>query len=143
MDMIVFPYNDMFSSQIQNSTFKKCYFVKLNNDRIKFTDFPYWKKDILEQAPLKYANYINNNNQNQLSFFLKSKINDSSTFFFLESRLIPSYKNPSDWLIWHASFSGNKINKGDSIALVEYSISTKTVFPILTDSFTICKTITK
>lgn len=67
--MIFFPYNDMFSSKIQHSNFKKCYLVKLNNDRIKFTDFPYWKKDILEQAPLKYANYINNNNQNQLAIF--------------------------------------------------------------------------
>jgi len=143
MDMIVFPYNDMFSSQIQHSTFKKCYFVKLNNDRIKFTDFPYWKKDILEQAPLKYANYINNNNQNQLSFFLKSKIHDSSTLFFWESRLTPSQKDPSVWLIWYVKFSGNKINKNDSISLVEYNVSTTTYFPMLMDSFIICKTISK
>jgi len=143
MDMIVFPYNDMFSSQIENSTFKKCYFVKLNNDRIKFTDFPYWKKDILEQAPLKYANYINNNNQNQLSFFLKSKIHDSSNLFFWESRLTPSQKDPSDWLIWYVRFSGNKINKNDSISLVEYNVSTTTDFPMIMDSFIICKTITK
>jgi len=143
MDMIVFPYNDMFSSQIENSTFKKCYFVKLNNDRIKFTDFPYWKKDILEQAPLKYANYINNNNQNQLSFFLKSKIHDSSNLFFWESRLTPSQKDPSDWLIWYVKFSGNKINKNDSISLVEYNVSTTTEFPMIMDSFIICKTITK
>jgi len=143
MDMIVFPYNDMFSSQIQHSTFKKCYFVKLNNDRIKFTDFPYWKKDILEQAPLKYANYINNNNQNQLSFFLKSKIHDSSTLFFWESKLAPIQKDPSDWLIWYTTFSGNKINKSDSISLVEYNVSIATDFPILMDSFIICKTITK
>jgi len=141
--MIVFPYNDMFSSQIQHSTFKKCYFVKLNNDRIKFTDFPYWKKDILEQAPLKYANYINNNNQNQLSFFLKSKIHDSSTLFFWESRLTPSQKDPSVWLIWYVKFSGNKINKNDSISLVEYNVSTTTYFPMLMDSFIICKTISK
>jgi len=141
--MIVFPYNDMFSSQIENSTFKKCYFVKLNNDRIKFTDFPYWKKDILEQAPLKYANYINNNNQNQLSFFLKSKIHDSSNLFFWESRLTPSQKDPSDWLIWYVRFSGNKINKNDSISLVEYNISTTTDFPMLMDSFIICKSIIK
>ena len=141
--MIVFPYNDMFSSQIQHSTFKKCYFVKLNNDRIKFTDFPYWKKDILEQAPLKYANYINNNNQNQLSFFLKSKIHDSSTLFFWESKLAPIQKDPSDWLIWYTTFSGNKINKSDSISLVEYNVSIATDFPILMDSFIICKTITK
>jgi hypothetical protein len=143
MDMIVFPYNDMFSSQIENSTFKKCYFVKLNNDRIKFTDFPYWKKDILEQATLKYANYINNNNQNQLSFFLKSKIHDSSNLFFWESRLTPSQKDPSDWLIWYVKFSGNKINKNDSISLVEYNVSTTTEFPMIMDSFIICKTITK
>jgi hypothetical protein len=143
MDMIVFPYNDMFSSQIQHSTFKKCYFVKLNNDRIKFTDFPYWKKDILEQAPLKYVNYINNNNQNQLSFFLKSKIHDSSTLFFWESKLAPIQKDPSDWLIWYIRFSGNKINKSDSISLVEYNVSIATNFPILMDSFIICKTITK
>jgi len=141
--MIVFPYNDMFSSQIENSTFKKCYFVKLNNDRIKFTDFPYWKKDILEQAPLKYANYINNNNQNQLSFFLKSKIHDSSNLLFWESRLTPSQKDPSDWLIWYVKFSGNKINKNDSISLVEYNVSTTTDFTMLMDSFVICKTITK
>jgi hypothetical protein len=143
MDMIVFPYNDMFSSQIQHSTFKKCYFVKLNNDRIKFTDFPYWKKDILEQAPLKYANYINNNNQNQLSFFLKSKIHDSSNLFFWESRLTPSQKDPSVWLIWYVRFSGNKINKNDSISLVEYSINTTTSVPLLIDSFSICKSIIK
>ena len=141
--MIVFPYNDMFSYQIENSTFKKCYFVKLNNDRIKFTDFPYWKKDILEQAPFKYPNYINNNNQNQLSFFLKSKIHDSSNLFFWESRLTPSQKDPSDWLIWYVRFSGNKINKNDSISLVEYNVSTTTDFPMIMDSLIICKTITK
>jgi len=97
----------------------------------------------LEQAPLKYANYINNNNQNQLSFFLKSKIHDSSNLFFWESRLTPSQKDPSDWLIWYVRFSGNKINKNDSISLVEYNISTTTDFPMLMDSFIICKSIIK
>jgi len=139
--MIVFPYNDMFSCQNQNSKFKKCYFVKLNNDRIKFTDFPYWKKDILEQAPNKYGNYIKNNNQNQLDIFLKSKIHDSLTLFFWKGRLTLLQKDPNDWLIWYATFSGNKINKSDSIFLVEYDISTATGFPVITDSFTICKTI--
>lgn len=141
--MIFLPYNDMFSSKIQNSKFKKCYFVKLNNERIKFTGFPYWKKDILEQAPLKYAHYINNNNQNQLAIFLKSKIHDSSTLFFWESRLTPSQKDPSDWLRWYSAFSENKLNIEDSISLVEYSINTLTSAPIITDSFTICKSIIK
>ncbi len=141
MDMIFLPYNDMFSSKIQHSKFKKCYFVKLNNDRIKFTDFPYWKKDILEQAPLKFADYINNNNQNQLAIFLKSKIHDSSNLFFWKSRLTPLQKKPSDWLSWYVRFSGNKINKNDSISLVEYQISIEPDFQMLKDSFTICKTI--
>jgi hypothetical protein len=143
MDMIAFPYNDMFSSKIQHSKFKKCYFVKLNNDRIKFTDFPYWKKDLLEQAPLKYANYINNKHQNQLSVFLKTKFKDSGTLFFLESKLIPLQNETSDWLTWYANFSENKLKNGDSISLVEYSIFTESNFPVITDSFTICKSIIK
>ena len=141
--MIAFPYNDMFSSKIQHSKFKKCYFVKLNNDRIKFTDFPYWKKDLLEQAPLKYANYINNKHQNQLSVFLKTKFKDSGTLFFLESKLIPLQNETSDWLTWYANFSENKLKNGDSISLVEYSIFTESNFPVITDSFTICKSIIK
>ena len=141
--MIVFPYNDMFSSEIQNSEFKKYYFVKLNNERIKISHFPYWKKDILEQAPLKYAIYLNTNHQNQLSIFLKSKIQDSLKLSFWESRLIPSQNNPDDWLIWYAGFSGNKLKKGDSISLVEYCVSTAKDLPKLADSFTICKSILK
>jgi hypothetical protein len=141
--MIFFPYNDMFSYQIKNSKSQKSYFVKLNNDRIKFTDFPYWKKDILEQAPLKYTNYIINKKQNQIGIFLKSKIHDSSTLFFWQSRLTSLEKDPSDWLIWYVKFSGNKINNNDSISLVEYNVYTATDFPMLMDSFTICKTISK
>lgn len=141
--MIVFPYNDMFSCQNQNSKFKKCYFVKLNNDRIEFTDFPYWKKDILEQAPLKYANYVNANHQNQLSVFLKSTFKDSTTISFLEKRLTPSKINSSDWLFWYAKFSGNNLNRGDSLSLVEYSISNTKELPMLTDSFTICRSTIK
>ena len=143
MDMIVFPYNDMFSSKIQISKSKKYYFVKLNNERIKISHFLYWKKDILEQTPSKYISYLNNNHLNQLSFFLKSKFKDSSTLFFLENRLTPTKTNQADWLRWYVGFSGNKLNKGDSISLVEYSISNETNFPILTDSSTICKSILK
>jgi len=143
MDMIFFPYNDMFSYQIKNSKSQKSYFVKLNNDRIKFTDFPYWKKDILEQAPLKYTNYIINKKQNQIGIFLKSKIHDSSNLFFWQSRLTSLEKDPSDWLIWYVKFSGNKINNNDSISLVEYNVSTATDFPMIMDSFTVCKTIIK
>jgi hypothetical protein len=143
MDMIVFPYNDMFSSKIQNSKFKKSYFVKLNDERIKISHFPYWKKDILEQTPSKYTSYFNANHQNQLSFFLKSKFKDSSTLFFLENRLMPSKTNQAYWLRWYVGFSGKKLNKGDSILLVEYSISNETNFPKLIDSSTICKTILK
>ncbi len=139
MDMIVFPYNDMFSCQNQNSKFKKCYFVKLNNERIKFTHFPYWKKDILEQAPLKYAIYLNSNHHNQISIFLKSKIQDSLILSFWERKLSPSQNDPTDWLNWYAGFSEKKLNKGDSLSLVEYSVSTAMELPMFNDSITICK----
>ena len=143
MDMTFFPYNDMFSSKIQNSQFKKYYVVKLNNERIKFSHFPYWKKDLLEQAPLKYATYLNNNYQNQLSVFLKSKFHDTPNYYFLESRLTPTNKKPSDWLIWYATFSENKINNGESISLVEYTRNTTSSVLLFTDSFIICKSIIK
>lgn len=133
----------MFSYQIQKSKIKKCYFVKLNNERIMFTHFPYWKKDILEQAPLKYAGYSNSNHQHQISIFLKSKIQDSSTLFFLEKRLTPTQINPSDWLSWYSGFSEIKSNKGDSLSLVEYLVSTAKNLPMFTDSFTICKSTIK
>lgn len=143
MDMITFPYNDMFSSKNQISKVKKYYFVKLNKERINISHFPYWKKDILEQTPSKYTSYFKSNFQNQLSFFLKSKFRDSSTLFFFENRLTPSKTNQADWLIWYIGFSGKKVNKGDSISLVEYSISNESNFPMLIDSSTICKLIMK
>ena len=141
--MIAFPYNDMFSTEIQDLKFKKYYVVKLNNDRIEFSHFPYWKKDLLEQAPLKYANYLNNNSQNDVTVFLKSKIHDSSLLFFLEKRMTAYHINSSDWLRWYADYSGNPLNKRDSISLIEYHISFEKDFPTLTDSFIICKTIIK
>jgi hypothetical protein len=143
MDMIVFPYNDMFSYQIQKSKIKKCYFVKLNNERIKFTHFLYWKKDILEQAPLKYADYLNSNHQHQISIFLKSKIQDSLKLSFWERKLNPSQNDPTDWLNWYSGFSEKKLNKGDSLSLVEYHVSTVKNLPMFTDSFTICKSTIK
>lgn len=141
--MITFPYNDMFSSKNQISKVKKYYFVKLNKERINISHFPYWKKDILEQTPSKYTSYFKSNFQNQLSFFLKSKFRDSSTLFFFENRLTPSKTNQADWLKWYIGFSGKKVNKGDSISLVEYSISNESNFPMLIDSSTICKLIMK
>ena len=108
-----------------------------------FTHFPYWKKDILEQAPLKYAGYLNSNQQYQISIFLKSKIQDSSTLFFWKKRLTPTQINPSDWLSWYSGFSEIKLNKGDSLSLVEYGVSTAKNLPMFTDSFTICKSTIK
>jgi len=137
---MLFPYNDMFSHDVPFTTSQKIYLVKHNDNRIPITQFPYWKKDFLEQAPLKFSIYLRNKERNQVEGILSRKIKDSALLVKLTKRLSPLQNQQNRWLEWYVTYAGIQLKHDDKIELMKYDVSFTKETPIIDDSVTICKT---
>jgi hypothetical protein len=120
MDMMPFPYNNMFSQQNQETT-HTTYFVKLNGKLIPYTSFMYWKKDFIEQAGYKYHEYIGLQQKNYLANYIAVKPWSPSTKALLEQRLTPSKLDFPTWVKWYTTFANAAIPKHAQFELVAYS----------------------
>jgi len=120
MDMMPFPYNNMFSQQNQETT-HTTYFVKLNGKIIPYTSFMYWKKDFLEQSGYKYQEYIGLQQKNYLSNYIAAKSWSPSIKERLEARLCPSKMDFSTWVKWYSTYANATIPKHAQFELVAFT----------------------
>lgn len=120
MDMMPFPYNNMFSQQNQETT-HTTYFVKLNGKIIPYTSFMYWKKDFLEQSGYKYQEYIGLQQKNYLSNYIAAKSWSPSIKERLEARLCPSKLDFSTWVKWYSTYANATIPKHAQFELVAFT----------------------
>ena len=117
MDMMLFPYNNMFSEQIQEAP-PTTYFVKMNGQFIPYSHFMYWKKDFLEQAGYKFQDYISKGKKNHVEQFILEKSWSPSLQKQLVERLTPSKLGFSEWVIWYATFANKQIPSHAQFELV-------------------------
>jgi len=117
MDMMLFPYNSMFSSNSNEASTPYAYIVKADNNPVKFTGNLYWKKDFLEQAPAKYSTYLSEQKVSYIEKYLKRK-NMSA----LTKNIAPSTFSDRDWFEWYAKFSGITYNQSTCFELIKYDL---------------------
>ena len=141
MDMLVFPYNNMFSNTNYTNKTATTYFVKVNDKIMPYTHFMYWKKDFSEQALYNYACYIKNNNINYLESYIDQKISNKNKSKWLNGKLVPDSFSFTQWASWYASFTNNSILQNQKLELVEYKINFTKNIPFIVDSSTITSTI--
>lgn len=141
MDMAIFPYNNMYSNSKNVET--SCYYLKLNGQRIHYTQFMNWKKDFLEQSVTKYAGYVNQNQHNYLNMYIDKKIKNNQQNSNLKKALTPNVVDFKTWATWYASYAGIKVQSNDYFELVKYNVEVKNGMAAVLDSNVLCSTKTQ
>ena len=141
MDMALFPYNNMYSNTQTNDL--TCYYLKINDQRIFYAHFTYWKKDFLEQSATKYAEYLDNKQNNYLSFYIDEKIKEKNQNAILKNALTPGKVDFKSWANWYATYAGMKVQPYDNFELVKYKLQIKNGQSSISDSIILCSTKTK
>jgi len=141
MDMAFFPYNNMYSNTRTNEL--TCYYLKINNQRISYSHFMYWKKDFLEQSVFKYADYVNHHQNNYLSVYINEKVKNKNQNAVLKNALTPSKVDFKSWANWYATYAGMNLQPNDDFELVKYKLQIKNGLSSILDSIILCSTKTK
>ena len=139
MDMIFFPYNNMFADKTAEIR-PAAYAVKANGKLIKITTQPYWKKDFLEASLASYCKYKKRGNALFLDDYLSSHTHNIYNSGFFLKRLTPEKKDADRWPLWFIHFAGYKTKPGVAVELIEYNFIYKSDDAFLNDSATIYKT---
>ena len=141
MDMAIFPNNNMYSNSKNEET--SCYYLKLNGQRIHYTQFMYWKKDFLEQSVTKYAGYLNQHQNNYLSIYIDEKINNKQQNSNIKKALTPNVVDFKTWGTWYATYAGIEVQPNDYYELVKYNVETENGMAVVLDSNVLCSTKTQ
>ena len=138
MDMTLFPYNNMYSNtQHSEST---CCYLKINGQRINYTQFMYWKKDFLEQSVTKYADYVNQNQHNYLNIYIDEKVKNKHRNSIIKKGLTPGVVDFKSWARWYATYAGVKVQPNDNFELVKYNVEIENGMAAVLDSNVLCAT---
>ena len=114
---------------------------KLNNNPVKITGNPYWKKDLLETSLHAYAMYMQHGQKVFLDDYLAYKFPGKKMQALLVNRLTPGKIPATEWPGWFAKASGYKVQAGDSIELMQYDFTMEKGKAHLIDSISISKSI--
>ena len=131
----------MYSNESIKTT--GCTYLKLNGQRINYTHFMYWKKDFLEQSVTKYADYVNQNQNNYLNIYINEKIKNDKLHAKFKKALTPGEVDFKRWAIWYATYAGLKVQPNDDFELLNYKIQFKNGKSSILDSNILCSTKTK
>ena len=141
MDMAMFPYNNMYSNIQTNEL--TCYYLKINDQRIAYSHFMYWKKDFLEQSVTKYADYISQNKNNYLNNYIDEKIKNKQQNSNIKKALTPNVVDFKTWATWYASYARIQVQPNDYFELVKYKVEIENGMAVVLDSNVLCSTKTQ
>lgn len=139
IDMVLFPYNNMFSLSSNQNMTAITHGVKINNNPVVYTHYSYWKKDLLETSVAKYALYQEKNKKVFLGEYLYEKQWSNATKLFLEKHLTP--QSADSWPVWYCNFAGYNIQTNDIIEIYRYKLDFNTSYTRIIDSSLVYKTI--
>ena len=141
MDMVFFPYNNMYSVDFTGNNTATTYSMKVNGGIIKITHQPYWKKDFLETSLNGYCKYMLHNKKVFLDDYLNSKFSYEPTRNILLRNLTPSKTTVAYWPRWYIAFAGYPITSNATMELWQYNFKYEGEEALITDSISIYKTI--
>ncbi len=140
MDMLLFPYNSMFSMSPDNKRIVSTYAIKLNGERINYSNHMYWKKDFIEQSLTKFAAYMLRGHTNYLETFIDQYPENKLTRFS-KKKLVPDKKISNGWPVWFCRYAGFPANRGAMIELIKYDFDKTNNIFFVKDSSVIYKMI--
>lgn len=127
MDMLFFPYNDMFSRVSQPMVQAYVYYVKVNGQRIPYSHLPYHKKELMENMPRRYAEYVQDQRHSPLDRFWLQYVPA------LQKHRPPPVDFPT-WANGYLQLAGIKKSTSMQIELMRYTLDVSKPLPHLTDS---------
>ena len=139
MDMMFFPYNNMYAIDFYHSSVATTYGMKINGQLVAFTKNLYWKKDLLETSLNAFCRYLEHDNKVFMDDYIASKFKGSKQAFLLR-QLTPSRESANNWPYWFANAAGYDLKPGDGIEFVEYRFNMADGRALCTDSSVIFKT---
>lgn len=98
------------------------FYLKLNNKRISYTRYPYWKKDFAEQQIHYYSKYLLSGYQNHIDFYIDNKYKKKQLNQLLHHHLSPLNCSKEKWAKWYLQFTNTPFKSGDTVELVSYYI---------------------
>lgn len=116
--MTLFPYNAMFAYNRMRTDMGFTYQVKADGKPIRFTNFPYWKKDLLETTAFVYARYVSSGHRVYLEQYLRSK--PALFASGLAPALYPEMPSSTSWYNWYAGFAG--VPAGQEYSLWQFQL---------------------
>jgi hypothetical protein len=126
MDMLIYPYNDMFAhhqhDSVHDNKQQQIFYLKLNNKRISYSRYPYWKKDFAEQQIHYYSKYLQAGHKNHIDFYIDNKFKKNQLNQLLHHQLSPLDCNKEKWTKWYLQFTHTSFKRGDTAELVNYSM---------------------
>lgn len=141
MDMIFFPYNNMYAIDFSGNSTTGTYALKINGNPVKITGNLYWKKDMLETSLNGYCRYLKHNRKVFLHDYIPTKFNDEQLQHLLLEKLTPDESKAGRWPYWFAGTAGYPLNPGTEIEFMEYRFNLAGGKAVLLDSTSIHKTI--
>ena len=107
MDMIFFPYNNMYAIDFNKANTASTYALKINAIPVTITKNLYWKKDFLETSLNAYCTYIKHGNKLFLDEYIKYRFQNERLQTFLINKLTPDKIDTAKWLYWYADAAGH------------------------------------
>lgn len=143
MDMIFFPYNNMYAIDFSGTSTSSTYAMKINGNQVTITHNLYWKKDLLETSLNGYCRYLQHNRKVFLDDYLSYKFSNEQLRNLLTSHLTPDDSTAVNWPYWFAKTAGYTLPAGSEIEFLQYHFNLRDHKAVLLDSVSIYKTILK
>lgn len=122
MDMMYFPFNAMFAYERTGQDTILVYRLKLNDNPLNYTQFPYWKKDFLETSLRVYAHYLQAGRQVYAGQYILDKWGRKGWGDLMMKNLTPLDLDDQKQLAWYATFAGARLKTGDQVSLQYYRL---------------------
>lgn len=119
MDMVMFPYNSMFSIDFTNDYSTDTYQLKLDDQPVNFTHQWWWKKDFMETSLRTYVSMLND--VPYIEKYINYAYANKPYHQLLLQQLKPSLNNHR-WLAWYANFGNQKTNASTVFSIWKYHL---------------------
>lgn len=122
MDMLTFPFNNMFAMAPDTTSLTATYAIRLNGRLVPITNNLYWKKDFLETSLHAYGKYKEQQEAVYLEQYINSTFEDDHKRNFLLSSLTPDKTAADQWPVWFCEFAGKDVPPKSKLELVKYRL---------------------
>ena len=122
MDMLIFPFNNMFALAPGTTSITATYAIRLNGQLVPITHHLYWKKDFLETSLHTYGKYKEQESTVYLEQYIRSTTAKKQKKKFLLESLTPDRSHANLWPVWFCQFAGVNVPSKSKMELVKYRL---------------------